>query len=127
MLSGSSFVPKQPYAIIGATNNKEKYGNIIMKDLLSKGISIIPINPKHKSIMGIKCYPTLASASIKNNIGLIIIVIPPNKALDIIVEASIIGIKELWLQPGSESEEAIKLCEKHNIKCTMNACIMTKT
>ncbi len=123
----SSFIPKQPFALVGASKNKEKYGNKVLKDLISKGISVIPINPKEKTIEGIKCYSSLALASKENSIGLVILIIPPKAAIQVIDEMHLLNLKDIWFQPGAESEEAILLCEKYNLNYTMNACIMRKT
>jgi uncharacterized protein len=123
----SSFIPKQPFAIVGASINTEKYGNIIIKDLISKGISVIPINPKEEIIEGQKCYPTLTKAIIKNEIGLVILVVSPKITLQIIEEINVLKLKDVWFQPGSESDEAKSLCEKYKLNCTMNACIMKQT
>ena len=62
-------------AIIGASENPKKVGNILFRNLINdyKG-KIYPINPKHKSLLGLKCYPTVDS--IKKKIDVAIVVIP---------------------------------------------------
>ncbi|MCX7795383.1 MAG: CoA-binding protein, partial [bacterium] len=34
-------------AIVGATIDQKKFGNIVLKDLLKKGFQVIPVNPKY--------------------------------------------------------------------------------
>ena len=41
-------------ALIGASNNRSKYGNKIYRDLRSKKYHVIPINPKEKFIEEIR-------------------------------------------------------------------------
>jgi uncharacterized protein len=115
---------KKPFAIVGASNNQEKYGNIIMRDLLSKSIRAIPINPNEEQVEGIKCYSSLSDAAKDHDIGIVIIVIPPSNAMAVIDEMALLGISDAWFQPGSESEEAVRLCEKHKINYAVDACIM---
>ena len=99
----------------------------IEKIIIVTGFGHEKVKNELKNIEGIKCYSSLALASKENDIGLVILVIPPEKTLAIIDEINIIKLKDVWFQPGSESEEARLLCEQHNLNCTMNACIMKKT
>jgi len=63
------------YAVVGVSNNEEKYGHKVFKDLLDAGYKVIPINPNEKKIMGEKVYPTLLE--VKKIIDVVIFVTPP--------------------------------------------------
>lgn len=39
------------YAVVGASNNEEKYGYKVFKDLLDAGYKVLPINPSEKEIL----------------------------------------------------------------------------
>ena len=116
------------YAIIGASNNEEKYGNKILKDLLNKKFNLIPINPKEKEILGLKCYATLSEYYKENKlIDVVIFVVPPNITEKKLFEVKKLNINKVWMQPGSESEKAINFCKENNIEIIYNSCIMVKT
>jgi len=51
-------------------------------------------------------------------------VVPPKVTEKIVEECKDLGIKRVWMQPGSESEKAIKFCEEHGINVTYNACFL---
>ena len=42
----------------------------------------------------------------------------------ILEEVKKLGIKKVWMQPGSESEKAIEYCEKNGIDLIHNACVI---
>ncbi len=112
-------------AIIGATNNSSKYGYKIYKNLLSKGYSVTPINPKETIIEGIETIPSVLEMSSKPNI--IDFVVPPSIALS---EAKLLeenGYNNFWFQPGSESDALIKYLENTNLNYVINQCIMVET
>ncbi|MDR0282941.1 MAG: CoA-binding protein [Candidatus Peribacteria bacterium] len=110
------------YALVGASNAPEKFGNKIFLDLTEAGYKIIPINLKETEIAGIKAYPNLSS--VKTQIDVIIFVVPPQITLEVLKEVKKMNIKNIWMQPGSESDEAIAFCAEHNINCIHNACMM---
>jgi hypothetical protein len=110
------------YAVIGASNNEEKYGYKVFKDLKDAGYTVIPINPKEKEVQGSSSFKT-----VKEFIGKIdtaIFVTQPSVTKFVLDDIKEKGIKEVWLQPGSESIESIEFCRKNNIACTANSCIM---
>jgi len=111
-------------ALVGASNNLYKYGNIVLKDLISKGYDIIPVNPKEQKILDRLCYSSLKD--INKKIDAVIFVVPPKVTEKILNEVKELKIKKVWMQPGSESNEAIKFCEKNNINCMHNSCIMLR-
>ncbi|MFO7807638.1 MAG: acetate--CoA ligase family protein [Candidatus Moraniibacteriota bacterium] len=63
-------------AIVGASNKKDKIGNILLQNLKSGGYKgkIYPINPKHYKIEGIKAYPSVLD--VKDKIDLVVIALP---------------------------------------------------
>lgn len=115
----------QTIAIIGASNNKEKYGYIILNKLKENN-TLLPINPNQSYIEHIRVYKTLKNArnNAKTKIDLVIFVVPPKITNEVLKEVKDLGITKVWLQPGSEDEEAINFCEENNIECIHNQCIL---
>ena len=68
-------------ALIGASNDKNKYGNKILLDLVSKGHNVVPINPKEDIIAGLKSYKNVSELSEKPSI--INFVVPPNVGFEL--------------------------------------------
>jgi len=111
-------------AIVGASNNSSKYGNIVMKDLLSKGFDVIPINPHEEKILEQQVYHSLKE--VPEKVDVVIFIVPPVVVLKVLETVKNLGIQKVWMQPGSESKEAIDFCSKNGIECLHDACIMTQ-
>ena len=113
-------------ALVGASNNRQKFGNRIYRDLRSKGYHVIPVNPKDRQIDGDRAY---ASIGIMEELPDIVnFVVPPPVAMKVAQEAVELGIEHLWFQPGSESDELETWLKGTNgIKYLINSCIMVKT
>jgi len=109
-------------AIVGASNNPRKYGNIVMGDLITKGYNVVPINPSENSILEVPAYKNLKAAG--KGIDVVIFVVPPVITEKILVDVKKMKIPLVWMQPGSESEKAIKFCEENKIECVHDSCIM---
>jgi len=110
------------YALIGASSNEEKYGYKILENLLDAGFHVLPVNPKGGQILEQKVYKNINE--ITEGIDVVIFVVPPQVTKNIIEDVVSLGVAKVWLQPGSESDDVIDFCDKHNIDCYHNACIM---
>ena len=55
------FLANHEVAVIGASDNKKKFGNIVLNKLKDNGYTVYPINPRLTEIDGIKCYPNIES------------------------------------------------------------------
>lgn len=112
-------------ALVGATNDKTKYGNIIYRDLKSKGIPVFGINPKATTIEGDKAYHSIEELGFEPDI--INFVVPPKIGLAMVKELVEKNYNYFWFQPGAESEEIISFLEEKNKDYLAYACVMVKT
>lgn len=113
-------------ALVGATNDKAKFGNIILRDMTRKGFQIVPINPRATAVEGIEAFPDLRSAKKKHDISLVVYVIPPSLTLNSLKEAGELGLKKIWVQPGAGDESVREYLEKNNFEFLMDACVMVE-
>jgi len=116
------FMRQKKFAVVGATDNPQKYGNQIVKNLKGRGYKVYPVNPKLKEIEGLNCYPSLAE--IPEKVDVVDFVVPPEATEEVLKQCRELGLNRIWLQPGSESEKAINYCNENNMKVVHNACVM---
>ncbi|MBN2042409.1 MAG: CoA-binding protein [Candidatus Aenigmarchaeota archaeon] len=109
-------------AVIGATENKKKWGYKIYKKLKGVFRRVYPVNPKYGKIYGDKCYPGLKSLPEKPD--LVITVVPPSVTEKVVEVCGDMNIRKVWMQPGSESEKAINMCREMGIECMHDACFV---
>ena len=94
-----------PYAVVGASKDREKYGNKAVRAYLQRGLEVYPVNPRESEIEGQQAYPDLAS--IPGRVRGISVVTPPSVTEHVVVEAAEAGVEYVWMQPGAESKEAV--------------------
>ena len=110
------------YAVVGASNSPEKYGNKVFKDLKSAGYEVYPVNPNASEIQGHPCFPNLQSLPVKPDV--VDIVVPPKVTEQIVRDCQEIGIERVWMQPGSESDAAIAFCDANGLAVVHSVCVM---
>ncbi len=113
---------KNKIAIVGVSANLQKWGSKIYEELKSAGFRVYPINPKYKKIGRSNCYPNLEA--LPETPDVVITVVPPNVTEQVAKQCRKLGIKKVWMQPGSESEKAIRFCKHNNIETMYNACFV---
>lgn len=107
------FFTSSAYAVVGASNNREKYGNKVLRVYLQNQKKVYPVNPNEKSIEGIASVPDLQS--LPQDVKSISIITPPPITEKIIKQAIAKKIENVWIQPGAESEEAVREAEENGI------------
>ena len=116
------FLSQKKIAVVGVSRKKTKFGNMIYKELKQKNYQVFAVNPNIAKHEGDICYPGLLS--IPEKIDAVIINVPPAQTEKVVREAKQVGINKVWLQQGSQSNEAIKYCEENGIDCVSNECIL---
>ncbi len=109
-------------AVIGVSEDEEKYGHKIFRDLLKAGYKVVGINPKGGQILGQEIYPQLKN--LPQVPDLVVTVVPPAVTSAIVDECQSLGIKNIWMQPGAESDVAIDKAKKAGMNVTAHACFM---
>ena len=93
-------------AILGASVDRSKYGNISVRAHQAKGFQVYPVNPKGGVIEGLTVYRSLAELPVER-LDRVSVYLPPAVALAALPEIAAKGCGELWLNPGADSPEVI--------------------
>ena len=105
---------QQSVAVIGASNDRSKYGNKAVRAYLLNGFRVYPVNPKEKTIEGLDVYKSILD--IQEEVDRASLYVPPKVGLKVIEEIAEKGVKELYFNPGTESDELIAKARKLGLK-----------
>jgi len=119
------FLQQKRFAVVGSFRNKEKFAYRILIDLMKKGYEVFPVNPRLGEVEGRVCYKTISD--IPHSVDVANIVTPPLVTESILKECLQKGIKRAWIQPGAESQDAIKFCHDNDIKVIHSMCVMLES
>ena len=97
-------------AIIGASADRSKFGNIAVRAFLKQGYTVFPINPKESQIEGLPVFKSIADLPVRPN--LISVYLPPPVLLKVLPAIAAHGCDEFWLNPGTESDEVLAEAER---------------
>lgn len=106
-------------AVIGASNNREKFGNRAVRAYHSQGYRVIPIHPTEPVIEGLPAFKSVLDVS--GPIDLASFYVPPEVGERVIEQVVAKGIPEVWLNPGADSDALIEKTRALGIK-TIVAC-----
>ena len=106
----NQFLAGKRFAVVGASANREKYGNKVLRVYQQRKLNVVPVNPSGGEIEGLTAYTDLAS--VPGTIDGVSIITPPKVTDGAVAQALALGIKNIWMQPGAESPAAIELAEQ---------------
>jgi uncharacterized protein len=101
-------------AVIGASNNRRKFGNRAVRAYLDQGYTVVPINPHEREVEGLKAYASVLD--VPGTIDMASFYVPPDVGEQIIDEIARKQIAEVWLNPGAESDELIARARALSLK-----------
>jgi predicted CoA-binding protein len=88
-------------AVIGASNDRRKYGNKAVRAFRAQGYVVYPINPHEVAVEGVTAYPTITD--VPGPVEMATMYVPPEIGMTVIDDLARKGVKEVWFNPGSES------------------------
>lgn len=104
------FLAGDRFAVVGASRDRHKYGNKVLRCYLQNNLAAFPVNPSGGLIEGIEAVARLKD--LPEKVHGISVIVPPEITEQIVEEAGELGIEHIWMQPGAESAEAIKRAQE---------------
>lgn len=110
-----AFLDGAPHAVLGASTNREKYGNKVLRCFLQHDRPVLPVNPRAAQIEGQAAFPDVAS--LPEGVHGVSIITPPAVTEQLVHDIIAARIRHVWMQPGAESQAAIDTATAAGLNC----------
>lgn len=107
------FLKSPAFGVVGASAKPEKYGNKVMRCYQQNHRTAIPVNPTTPEIEGVACVASVTD--LPEEVASISVITPPNVTEQVVERAITKGIKNIWMQPGAQSDAAVAACKQAGI------------
>ena len=107
-------------AIVGLSANPLRPSYGVARYLLDAGYEVIPVNPREQEVLGLTCYPDLASVPVA--IDMVDVFRESAAVAEIARQAVAVKAKFLWLQLGVMSDEGVAIAEAGGMQCVVDLC-----
>ena len=97
-------------AIIGASNDRRKFGNKAVRAFRQQGYTVYPVNPHETAVEGLPAFPDIRSVPARPD--MVSIYVPPAVLLKLLPDIAAKGCDELWINPGAESDDVLAEAER---------------
>ena len=97
-------------AIIGASPERHKFGNKAVRVFQAKGYEVYPVHPTAETIEGLKTYKSILDIP-EDEFDMVSFYLPPPVGMKVIEQVAKKKVKEVWFNPGAESDELIEKAE----------------
>ena len=116
------FLDQKNIVVAGVSRSGKNIGNSIYNELKKKNYNVVQLNPNADEIMGEKCFKSFEE--LPKDISAAVLCVQPSESISAVKEALNKGIKKVWMQLGSDSEEAINFCKENNMVCVYGQCFL---
>ncbi len=105
-----AFLNGAPHAVVGASRDRSKYGNKVLRVYMQAGREVYPVNPTGGEIEGLTAYASLDA--VPPRVHGVSIITPARVTEKVVETAAELGIQHVWMQPGAESDAAVARAEE---------------
>jgi predicted CoA-binding protein len=92
-------------AVIGASNNRRKFGNKALRAFRTQGYTVVPINPHEREVEGERAYPTVLD--FPGAIDEATVYVQPDVAMVVMDDLAAKKIPTVWLNPGADAPDVV--------------------
>jgi len=117
-----TFLSSDAFAVIGVSADRKKFGNVVYRTMKEKDAIVFPVHSTLEKVEGDVCYSSVAA--LPAEVSAVVTVVPPAVTATVVKECAVKGIKQIWMQPGSESDAAIVEAEKAGMHVVAGECIL---
>lgn len=102
--------PMKTVAVIGASNDRSKFGNKAVRAFRQQGYEVFPVNPKEETIEGLAAFKSIKDVPTRPD--LVTVYLPPPVTFKVLPDIAAKGCDELWLNPGTGSDEVLEEAQR---------------
>ena len=97
---------KKTVAVIGASSNRNKFGNKALRAFERQGYIVIPINPNESTVEGHKTFASVLD--VPGAIDMATVYIHADAGVGVMEQLAKKGVGEVWLNPGADDDEVVE-------------------
>ncbi len=109
-----NIAPMSTVAVIGASRDRSKFGNKAVRAFLQKSYTVFPVNPTESELEGLKVYNSILDVPERPQI--VSVYVRPDRLLKLLPDVAARGCDELWLNPGTVSDDVLREAEQLGLK-----------
>ena len=109
-------------AVIGANNDRAKYGNKAVRAFTKTGYKVFPVHPAQTEVEGLPCYKSILD--VPERPALVSVYLGPDRLLQVLPDIAAKGCDELWLNPGTESSAVLAKAKELGLKTVQTCSIL---
>ena len=106
-------------AVIGASSNRDKFGNKALRAFANQGYSVVAINPNEEEVEGYRTYPSVLD--VPQQIDMATVYVQPDVGVRVIEELAQKQVPEVWLNPGADAPAVVRRARELGINA-IQAC-----
>lgn len=110
-------------AIIGASNDRSKYGNKAVRSYIAQGHEVFPVHPKEAEVEGLRAYASIGD--VPQPVDRVLLYVPPAVGVGLLEAIAAANPKEVYVNPGAESDELFAKAEELGL-LTVFACAIVE-
>ncbi len=110
----ASFLAVGAFVVVGASADRDKYGNKVLRCYLQHDLPVVGVNPKLNAVEGVVCHARLTE--VPGPPRAVSVVAPPAAAASILADAEASGVRHVWFQPGAEDAAAIEAARARGLQ-----------
>jgi predicted CoA-binding protein len=112
-------------AVVGASPDDRQFGNVVYRELREHGVDVVPVHPSATTVAGDPAFPGVES--VDGPLDGVIVMVPADKALEVVRACARRGVRHVWLfkglgSAGAVSDEVLRECARHDIEVVAGAC-----
>ena len=100
-------------AVLGASNQRGKFGNKCVRAYLHAGYEVYPVNPHEREVEGLPVFPTLDQ--VPADLDRISVYLPPALTYELLADIARKGAREVWFNPGSADARVLEEARRRGI------------
>lgn len=109
-------------AVIGASSNRDKFGNKALRAFANRGYTVFPINPTETAIEGRPAFKSVLD--VPESIDMATFYVPGAVGIRVLEDVVKKGIPEVWLNPGADDRQVVAKAESLGLKTVRHCSII---